>query len=78
MKAKTRLAGPARAEEVGTESWTAQQGTEYADVVEKVKSIADSRRVKIYKVATGVDKAEYYIVGLDLDGERIVGVQVAQ
>jgi len=32
--------------------------------------------VKGYRVETGVGKGEVYVVGLDLDGERLVGVRV--
>jgi len=76
VKATVRPAGPSRAEEVDVESWKAQLGAQYADVVDKVSSVVESRQVKVYKVDTGLKKAEYYVVGLDLDGERIVGVRV--
>jgi len=75
VKATIRPPGPSRAEEVDIESWKAQLGAQYADVVDKVSSVVESRHVKVYKVDTGVGKAEYYVVGLDVDGERIVGVR---
>ena len=69
VKAKTRPPGPSRAEEIGVE------GVE-KEVLEKVKGVVEGGRVKGYRVETGVGKGEVYVVGLDLDGERLVGVRV--
>lgn len=76
VKAKIRPPGPARAEEVEIETWKAQSGAEYADVVDKIKEVVEGGQVKAYKVATGLGKGEFYLAGLDLDGERILGVRV--
>lgn len=73
VKVKTRPPGPTRAEEVSEE----QLGAEYPDVVRKVRDAVGSRQVKVYRVETGVGKGEYYIVGLDLNGERLIGVKAA-
>ena len=77
VKAVTRPPGPTRAEEVEVESLQAQMGPAYIDVVEKITNVVESRQVKAFKVNTGLGKAEHYVVGLDLDGERILGVRLA-
>ena len=51
-------------------------GEEHRDMIEKVRDTVDSRQVKVYQVATGVGKGEHYIVGLDLEGERIIGLKI--
>ena len=71
VKVKARPPGPARAEEVPVESF----GGEYTEVLRIVRDSVDSRQVKVYKVETGVGKGEYYIVGLDLDAEKLMGVR---
>ena len=76
VKAKLRPSGPTRTEEVEVETWKAQRGAEFADVVDKVRSVVDTQQVKLYKVNTGVGKSDFYVVGLDLEGERILGVRV--
>ena len=72
LKAKIRPEGPSRAEEVDVQSL----GSKYTDLVEKVKNAVEGGQVKVYKVETGVGKGEYYVAGLDIDGERIVAVRV--
>lgn len=57
-------------------AWEAERGAEYVDIVDKVRSAVDGGQVKVYKVGTGLGKGEYYVAGLDLDGERILGVRV--
>ena len=76
VKAKIRPPGPARAEEVDVKAWEAEMGSEYADIVDKVRNAVEGGQVKVYKVGTGLGKGEYYVAGLDLDGERILGVRV--
>ena len=76
VKAKIRPPGPARAEEVEVKAWEAEMGAETADIVDKVRNAVDWGQVKIYKVGTGLGKGEYYVAGLDLDGERILGARV--
>ena len=76
VKAKIRPPGPARAEEVEVKAWKAETGTEYADIVDKVRDVVEGGQVKVYKVGTGLGKGEYYVAGLDLDGGRILGVRV--
>ena len=58
------------------QAWEAEMGTEYADMVDKVRNVVEGGQLKVYKVGTGVGKREYYVAGLDLDGERILGVRV--
>ena len=57
-------------------AWEAEMGAEYADIVNKVRNAVEGGQVKVYKVGTGLGKGEYYVAGLDLDGERILGVRV--
>ena len=76
VKAKIRPPSPARAEEVEVQAWKAGMGTEYADIVDKVRNVVEGGQVKVYKVGTGLGKGEYYVAGLDLDGGRILGVRV--
>lgn len=72
VQAVIRPAGPARAEVMETSAWQ----DKYSDVLEKVRKAADGGDVGFYRIQTGKDKAEGYIVGLDLEGERILGVRV--
>ena len=77
MKVKTRPPGPTRAEEVDLESLKSELGVEGADVVEKIRAaIGGGGDIGGYRVNTGVGKAELYVMGLDLDGERLVGASV--
>ena len=76
VRAKIRPPGPARVEEVDVEAWKAETGSENADIVDKVRDVVEGEQVKVYKVVTGLGKGEYYVAGLDLDGERILGVRV--
>ena len=50
-------------------------GSDLGEVIQKIRSAVEEQDVKIYKVATGVGKGEYYVVGLDRDGERIIGAK---
>ncbi|KAK3718133.1 hypothetical protein LTR37_005248 [Vermiconidia calcicola] len=70
VKAKIRPAGPARAEEVDLGS----VGKEHTEIAEKVRE-AVGGGVKVYKLEVGKGKSEWYIAGLDLDGERIIAVR---
>ena len=58
------------------EAWKAEMGPEYANIVDKVRNVVEGGQVKVYKVGTGLGKGEFYVAGLDLDGERILGVRV--
>ena len=75
IKAKSRPPGPVRAEEVGVEIAKQEMGSGLEEVVEKIQSAVEGQDVRIYKVATGVGKGEYYMVGLDRDGERMIGAK---
>lgn len=72
VKAKISPSGPARAEEMTTGSWQ----DKYSDILVNIREAVDDGQVKFYRVETGLHKAEGYIVGLDLDGERMVGVRI--
>ncbi|KAL6719495.1 hypothetical protein ACLMJK_003735 [Lecanora helva] len=72
VKAKILPPGPTRAEEVSVGTIS----DSYADALDAVRDVVDDRQVKVYKVETGVQKGEYYIVGLHLKSERIIGVRV--
>ena len=74
VKVKTRPPGPTRAEEVDLETLKRDLGVEGADVVEKIRAAVDGGEIGGYKVNTGVGKGELYVMGLDLEGERLVGV----
>lgn len=76
VKAEVRPAGPARAEEVEMEAWRTVAGGMHEDVVGAVRKAVDGGAVKVYKVETGKNKAEYFVIGLDLDGERMLGVRI--
>lgn len=72
VKAKVRPAGPARAVVMETAAWQ----DKYADVLDKVRQAADEGQVKFYRLQTGKNKAEGYVVGLDVEGERLLGVRI--
>ena len=76
VKVKTRPPGPIRAEEVDLETLKSELGVDGADVLEKIGAAVDRGEIGGYKVNTGVGKGELYVIGLDLDGERLVGVCV--
>lgn len=78
VKVKTRPPGPARAEEVDLEALSKDLGAGVADVVEKIKAAVEGGEIGGYKVNTGVGNADLYLMGLDLDGERLVGVCVKE
>ena len=69
VKAVVHPSGPSRAEEVNTDVAS-------ADVVRAVANEVDDGNVKVYKVETGKDKREYYVIGLDLERERMLGVWI--
>ena len=75
IRAKTRPPGPVRAEELDVEIAKQELGSDLGEVIQKIRSAVEEQDVKIYKVATGVGKGEYYVVGLDRDGERIIGAK---
>ena len=49
-------------------------GVQGADLIEKIRAAVNGGEIGSYKVNTGVGKGELYVMGLDLDGERLVGV----
>ena len=76
VKETVSPAGPARAEEIELKAWAATADQDHSELVEKISEAVSDRNIKIFKVETGVGKAEFYVVGLDLDRERIVSVRV--
>lgn len=77
VQAGIRPPGPSRAEEVSLEQWGSMSGAEYADLPMKMQKAVGEGDVKVYKLVAGVGKEEYYIAGLDADGERILVVRVS-
>ena len=63
--------GPARAEELGVEEWDPRG--EYGDVVRRVKEVVEGGDVKVYRVARGKTRAEYFVVGLG--SGKVLGVR---
>lgn len=63
--------GPARAEELSVSEFDPRG--EYEDVVKKVEGVVDGGEVKVFRVARGTTRAEYYLVGLG--GGRLLGVR---
>ena len=47
---------------------------QYKQVVEVVEQVGD-RKVRIFKVEHGRTRVEYYVVGLDEKGKRVVGLK---
>lgn len=47
---------------------------QYKDVLEAVEKAGDGK-TRIYRVETGKARAEYYVVGFDEKGERVVGLK---
>ena len=72
VQAKVHPAGPSRAEVMETGAWQ----DKYSDILAKVREAVGDGEIKFYRFQTGKDKAEGYIVGLDLNGERMLGVRV--
>lgn len=48
---------------------------QYRDVLDTVASAANGGQRKAYRVLHGKTRVEYYIVALDLDHSRLVGVK---
>lgn len=70
VKSTARPEGPNRAEEISVQEFG------HEDVVQKVKSVAAEGKVKAFRLMKSTKEADLYVVGLDLDGERLVGVKV--
>ena len=77
VKAKVHPSGPARAEEIGLDGWEEVAGVRYAEALGKVGEAVEDGAVNVYKVETGIGKTEYYLLGLGLDGDRLVGVRIS-
>ena len=76
VKAEIRPPGPSRAEEVALEEWGKVGKAEYADLVLRVQEAAQGGEVGVYKLVVGKEKVEWFVVALELERERIVGVRV--
>ena len=49
---------------------------QYKAVIEAVEKVGDGK-ARIYRISHGKTRAEYYIVGLDKKGERVVGMKAS-
>ncbi|KAH0556666.1 hypothetical protein GP486_005529 [Trichoglossum hirsutum] len=58
---------------MNTDEWDPRG--DYAYIVGAVQEAAGTREVKVYRVRHGHTRAEYYIVSLDPEGSRIVGLK---
>ena len=47
---------------------------QYKDVLEAVREAGDGK-ARIYRVDHGKTRAEYYIVGFDVKGKKVVGLK---
>ncbi len=47
---------------------------QYKDVLEAVEQVGDGK-ARIFKVEHGRTRVEYYVVGLDGEGKKIVGMK---
>lgn len=50
-------------------------GGQYTEVLEAVEKTGDGK-ARVYRVEHGSTRAEYYIIGLDVEGGRVVGMKV--
>lgn len=57
--------------------WMRELGDEGEDVVERIKAVVEEGRIRVYKVVSEMGKGEVFVVGLDTDWERLVGVRKA-
>ncbi|TKA65070.1 hypothetical protein B0A55_09747 [Friedmanniomyces simplex] len=73
VKAGLHLEGPVRAEHLKPQGLKWPDG--YREVVKHVESVDGEQHVGMYKVFRGQHKAEVYVVSLDTDNERLVGVR---
>ena len=48
---------------------------QYKEVVDTVKEAANGGEVKVYAVPRTQVKVEYWVVGVDAEGKKIVGVK---
>jgi hypothetical protein len=48
---------------------------DYAYVIRAVQEAAEANEVKVYQIHHGRTRAEYYVVSLDSEGSRIVGLK---
>ncbi|EMC95961.1 hypothetical protein BAUCODRAFT_123242 [Baudoinia panamericana UAMH 10762] len=73
VKAGLKPEGPVRAEAIKPEDVEWPEG--YREVVKHLESVGDERNIKAYKVVEGRKKAEMFVLALDLDNDRLVGVR---
>lgn len=76
VKAGLRPEGPVRAEEVQPQGVKWPEG--YREVVKQLESVGEGQHTKVYKVVRGQKKADLFVVSLDLENDRLVGVKFAE
>lgn len=73
VRAGLKPEGPVRAENVQLEGVNLPDGAR--EIMKKVKGSGEEGDLKVYKVIQGKNKAELFLVSLDLDNDRLVGVK---
>jgi hypothetical protein len=73
VKSTLHPEGPVRAEQIKPQDVRWPDG--YREVIKHVESLGAEPDVMLWKVVRGQKKAEIFVVSLDVDGERLVGVR---
>jgi hypothetical protein len=73
VKAGLHPEGPVRAEQLEPSNVKWPEG--YREVVKHVESFGVDQGIKAYRVMRGKKKADIYVVSVDTDNERLVGVR---
>ena len=61
-------------ESLTAKSWDGRG--KYKDVIDAVEKAADGRKATVYRVARGGVRVEYYVLAVNSEEGRLVGVQV--
>jgi hypothetical protein len=73
VKAGLHPEGPVRAEQIKPQDVRWPDG--YREVIKHVESLGAEQDVRMFKVVRGQKKSEVFVVSLDVDNERLVGVR---
>jgi len=73
VKAGLKPEGPARAESVKAEDVKWPEG--YREIMKRVESDGEERDLKVFRVVQGKNKSEMFVVSVDLENDRLVGVR---
>ena len=65
--------GPVRAESVETANVKTPDGFE--DILRMLENVGEGGQAKVYRIVRGQKKADVFVVTLDLDNDRLVGVK---